>query len=248
MSYTKKPKMILFDVGGTLFNDGKCDPLEGFRGLISHADNPEVGDAEKMAVCWDELMGELSTCNRSLSGHTVDVLLYTLIKYAAMNCGLKFSISPERQEELFDRYNSSRELTPGIVELIETLNEMGIRTAVISNNMMSGESLALAVEHWLPQAKMEFCLTSADLHLCKPWSGLFTTAAAFVGLDCSDCWYCGDSIGPDVDGSRGAGMTPVYIDQRSQVSIEYRTDDDREPFMTVNDWSELAKHLRALEE
>ena len=43
-------------------------------------------------------------------------------------------------------------------------------------------------------------------------------------------------------------MTPVYIDQRSQVSIEYRTDDDREPFMTVNDWSELAKHLRALEE
>lgn len=247
MSYTKKPKMILFDVGGTLFNDGKCEALDGFRGLIAHADNPDAGDLDKMVACWDGLLNEITPCNRSVSGYTVDMPLYSLIKYAAMNCGLKFSISPAQQEELFDRYNSSRALTPGIVKLINTLNELGIRTAVISNNMMSGESLALAVEHWLPQAKMEFCLTSADLQLCKPWSGLFTTAAAFSGLDCGDCWYCGDSMVPDVDGCRGAGMTPVYIDQMSQVSMEYRTDGNREPFMTVNDWSALADYLRTLD-
>ena len=61
MSYTKKPKMILFDVGGTLFNDGRCDPLAGFQGLISHADNPQVGDAGKMAKYWDELMDDFKS-------------------------------------------------------------------------------------------------------------------------------------------------------------------------------------------
>ncbi len=30
MQYKKKPKMILFDVGGTLFDDGRCGPVAGF--------------------------------------------------------------------------------------------------------------------------------------------------------------------------------------------------------------------------
>lgn len=246
MSYTQKPKMILFDVGGTLFNDGPCDPCEGFKKLITFADNPEAGDVQKMKACWDELVGEIAPCNRSVHGHTVDIPLITPLKYASMMCGLKYSISAYQQEELFDRYNSTRELTPGIVKLLQDLDEMGIRAAVISNNMMSGESLALAVKHWIPESKMEFCLTSADLQLCKPWGGLFVAAAAYAGVDPVDCWYCGDSLVPDVDGSRNGGMTPVLIDEKSAIPAQYRTEDGREPYFTVNHWDELGKLLRSL--
>ncbi len=38
MGYSIKPKMVLFDVGGTLFNDGKCFPIEGFAELRKFAE------------------------------------------------------------------------------------------------------------------------------------------------------------------------------------------------------------------
>lgn len=50
MSYSKRPKMILFDVGGTLFADGKCNAAAGFEKLRGYATNPEVTTAEELAV------------------------------------------------------------------------------------------------------------------------------------------------------------------------------------------------------
>ena len=246
MSYTQKPKMILFDVGGTLFHDGPCNTEEGFRQMLKYAENPEAGDPVRMAELWTALIEEIMPTSKSVSGYVVDMPLYSLLKYASMNCGVKFSISPVEQEELFDRFNSTRELTPNIVKLLADLNEMGIRTAVISNNMMSGESLAMAIGRWLPEAKMEFCLTSADLQLCKPWGGLFKTAAAYAGVDPADCWYCGDGRIPDVDGARNGGMTPVLYDAKSDIPLEFRTDGGNGEYMTVNNWDELGAFLRAL--
>ena len=40
------PKMIIFDVGGTLFNDGEFDPIAGFEALRQQACNPEITSAE----------------------------------------------------------------------------------------------------------------------------------------------------------------------------------------------------------
>ena len=40
----KKPSMILFDVGGTLFRDGKCNFRDGLSALRKAALNPEVTD------------------------------------------------------------------------------------------------------------------------------------------------------------------------------------------------------------
>ena len=159
-----------------------------------------------------------------------------------MKAGLRFDISLYEQEEIFDRYNSDRKLIPGINELLETINSLGIRMAVISNNAMSGGGLSLAVDTWLPSNKMEFCLTSADVLLTKPDKSIFICAANYAHLKASDCWYCGDSKVPDVDGAKGAGMTPVLIDVNSEIPMEIRDDD----YMTVNNWIHLAEHLRKL--
>ena len=42
MDYSVKPKMILFDIGGTLFEDGKCTPLTGLSKIRTLAENPDV--------------------------------------------------------------------------------------------------------------------------------------------------------------------------------------------------------------
>ncbi len=245
--YNKKPKMILFDVGGTLFDDGKCIPIDGLSKLRQAADNPEITDDATLAALWDEYMQEIYGGKpESKSGIKMDFLLSASIKYVTMKTGLHFSISMVEQEEIFDRYNSSRTVIDGVPELLEMLDSVGIRAAVISNNAMSGESLHLAIKIWIPKEKMEFCLTSADLLLPKPEKTLFECAAAYAHLDLSDCWYCGDGRIPDVDGARNSGMTPILLDVKAEKSLEMRTDGGNGEYMTVNNWNVLREHLLSI--
>lgn len=246
MSYNQKPKMILFDVGGTLFNDGKCCPADGFEKLRLSAKNPEVTDSETLAALWDEYMQEVCFGMKSKSGITLDVPLSAVIKYAAMHTGLHFDIPMTEQEEIFDRYNSTRNVIDGVPELLAELEALGIRTAVISNNMMSGESLDMAIRHWIPSAKFEFCLTSADLLLTKPCKNIFTAASSYAHLDPADCWYCGDGRIPDVDGAKNGGMTPVLLDEKATLPFEMRTDGTRGEYLTVNHWDVLKEHILSL--
>lgn len=241
MLYGKNPKMILFDVGGTLFDDGKCIPYDGFEKLRLAADNPDATTAAKLEAHWNEYMGEVCGI-KSKSGITLDIPLSAVIKYAAMKEGLHFSISAAEQEEIFDRYNSTRTVIDGVPELLAELDWLGIRTAVISNNMMSGESLEMAIKHWIPSANFEFCLTSADLLFTKPSNKIFTAAANYARLFPEDCWYCGDGIIPDVHGAKAAGMTPVLLDQSSEIPFEIRNGE----YLAVNNWSILKKHLNSI--
>ncbi len=238
MSYSKKPIMILFDVGGTLFADGKCNPAEGFEKLRHYATNPDVTSGEALAEYWDKYLSEVSGI-RSKSGITLDVPLSSVIKYATMNTGLVFDIPMAEQEEIFDRYNSSRSVIEGVPELLEKLDSLGIRTAVISNNMMSGESLSLAIKRWIPSAKFEFCLTSADILFAKPSRNIFTAALKYAELNPEDCWYCGDGINPDVYGASACGITPVLLDVMSSSPFEFRSDEICEKYLTVNNWNVL---------
>lgn len=241
--YSKRPKMILFDVGGTLFNDGKCIAEKGFSALRNVAENPDVTDDLTLAAYWDEYMEEVCKGLKSKSGINLDAPLSAIIKYATMNTGLHINLPMIEQEEIFDRYNSTRNVIDGVPELFEALEELNIRYAIISNNAMSGESLALSIKHWIPSINPEFCLTSADLMFAKPCKNIFLAASRYAHLEPSDCWYCGDGRIPDVDGGKNSGMTPVLLDEKSNIPLELRTDGDRGEYMTVNNWNVLKDYL-----
>lgn len=246
MDYTKKPKMLLFDVGGTLFEDGRCIPRDGLSKLREYALNPDVTDDDTLASLWDEYMAEVDVGLRSKHGAQLDIPLSAILKYITMTAGLHFDISVPRQEEIFDRFNSERKITEGLLFLLEVLKSLGIRTAVISNNGMTGESLSLAIKRWIPSSEFEFCFTSADILLAKPDKTIFLAAVSFAGLSPSDCWYCGDSKIPDVDGAKNAGLTPVLIDTEAEIPLEHRNEDGRGEYMCVNNWKELAEYMKSI--
>lgn len=238
--YNKKPEMILFDVGGTLFDDGKCVPVDGLSRLRLAADNPGITDDETLVNLWEDYMAEIGS-HKSNSGISLDIPLSSVLKYITMNAWLHFDISIAEQEEIFDRYNSTRTVNEGIPELLNALKERGIRSAVISNNAMSGEGLRLAIQHWIPTAEFEFVLTSADLLLTKPDKSLFVAAANYAGLNPEDCWYCGDGRIPDVDGAKNGGMLPVFYNKKTALPMEMRSDGGRGEYLTINHWNVLTK-------
>ena len=244
--YNKKPMMIIFDVGGTLFDDGKCIAEEGFSALLNVAENPDVTNEKELAEFWNEYMNEVCKDLKSKSGIALDAPLSAIIKYATMNAGLHINISMAEQEELFDRFNSTRKVIDGVPELFKALEELNIRYAIISNNAMSGEGLALTIKHWIPSIKPEFCLTSADVMFTKPCKSIFIAASSYAHLNPEDCWYCGDGRNPDVDGAKNSGMIPVLLDEKSEIPLEFRTDGGRGEYMTVNNWYTLKDYLYKL--
>ncbi len=243
MLYNKKPKMILFDVGGTLFDDGKCNPLEGFEKLRLSAVNPEITSRSELAKNWDKYLDEVSEI-KSKSGITLDIPLSCVIRFATLNTGLIFDFPMAEQEEIFDRFNSSRRVIDGIPELLAELDSCGIRTAVISNNMMSGESLLLAIKKWIPSSKFEFCLTSADILFTKPSKNIFVSALKHAQLDASECWYCGDGEIPDVYGASACGITPVLLDMKASTPLEFRSDINSGKYLAVKNWNELNDYIK----
>lgn len=238
MTFNKKPEMIIFDVGGTLFDDGKCDVAAGLEKLRLAAVNPLVTDSNELLGYWKEY------CS-ALSGNDFEIPLGSVIRYVSMKTGLRFDIPMVQQEEIFDRYNSTREIIGGVQELLSACKALGIRTAVISNNMMSGESLALSLKIWLSESDFEFCLSSADLLFKKPHKFLFESAMKFAGVEASRCIYCGDGFIPDVTGSLGCGMNAVLIDRKSDAEFEIRKYDDKD-YIAVNNWNVFRKYLLEL--
>ncbi len=244
--YNKKPKMILFDVGGTLFNDGKCDPEKGFSALLSAAENSEITNEKILTDYWDEYLDEVCGGMKTQAGKQLETPLSAIIRYATMNTGVHINLSMAEQEELFDRFNSTRKVIDGVPELFKTLEKLNIRYGIISNNAMSGEGLGLSIKQWIPSINPEFCLTSADVLYTKPYEKIFLVASNFAGLEPSDCWYCGDGRIPDVDGAKNAGMLPILLDENSEIPLEFRTDGGRGEYMTVNNWNVLNEYLKKI--
>lgn len=242
MKYDKKPKMVIFDVGGTLLDDGHCIVADGFSALRRASKNPDATTDEFLTERWNEFIN-----NVRLQGKAdFEIPLPCVLKYATALGGLSFDISMAQQEELFDSYNSTREVIDGVKELLLSLKEKNIRIAVISNNMMSGEALALSLKHWIPEADFEFVITSADVLYKKPDSNIFNCAVSLAQLKPSECWYCGDGFIPDIFGSENSGLLPVLLDKKSDIPFEMRKSDAVDSYLTVNHWSVLKNHIEAL--
>ncbi|MBQ6019044.1 MAG: HAD family hydrolase [Clostridia bacterium] len=242
--YNRKPEMIFFDFGGTLFVDGKCRPADGFAALLQAAENPDAADKDALAALWDEYLEDAEPVNGDGGAH-LEIPLSAVLTYAEMTTGLRVPLPMTEQEELFDRYNSTREAIEGVSAFLGALKKLGIRAAVISNNMMSGASLALAVKRWLPSSDMEFCLTSADILFMKPDAHLFRTAAKYAGVDPARCWYCGDGFHPDVKGALGAGMLPVLFDPNAEKPLSTKKYGEA-VYLLINRWDALREYLAAI--
>jgi len=118
------------------------------------------------------------------------------------------------------------------------LNEMQIRTAVISNIDFSVSLLKERLDALYPNNQFEFVIGSSDYGVRKPAKYLFELGIMKSGLAPKDIWYVGDKIRTDVEGSSAVGMTPVlYMNERN--SYEHIP----ENIIAINDMLKLLDYL-----
>ena len=243
----KRPEMILFDAGKTLIdyrpkasNESMSylATVDSTEILMEHVTaNPHHYDAETVAARSNELFEKYHDCRKALYEISDQVILKTLFELLEM----KFSISIEEIERII--WNSSADIVPvdGTAALLDELNGMGIRTAVISNLDFSGHLLEERLNELLPNNRFEFVIASSDYGVRKPQPLLFEIGLCKSGLQPQDVWYVGDKYSVDVLGSAAVGMTPVLLGVRENIP-----DDAPERMITVTDYGQLTELLKKL--
>ena len=98
---------------------------------------------------------------------------------------------------------------PGATALIERLRAAGFALGIVSNGKDS--SRRALVRHLGFDARVRTVLSSERAGARKPDARIFELAASEIGVLPERCWFIGDHPVNDVEGSREAGMRPVWL-------------------------------------
>ena len=145
-----KPKMILFDYGGTILCEPESDFLKGEKAVFQHIkENPKNITPEQAHIYDEELFGKADKFrNMGFEVHEWPLLR---CKYEALN--IKFDISIEEIETILWDNACAGGKMPYISELLSFLDQKGIRTGVISNIGWSGNALFRRINRLKSEAK-----------------------------------------------------------------------------------------------
>ncbi len=234
-----KPKMILFDYGGTLMVEPDFEPVNGNRAIYPYiSENPHNVTLEEFSEYLLRFFDEI----RALRGELIEIHEHTFLRNVLEHFDMKLSVSLEDAEWIIWNGISRAVPTPGAAEMLRELSNMGIRTGIISNLCWSGAALTRRLHDAFPDHQFDFVMTSSDYIFRKPDGHIFDMAIRKSGFEKADIWYCGNDIEVDIVGAHGAGLYPMFYDDRSVPSKIHEKNDSVTvdfPYLRIGCWQEL---------
>ena len=109
------------------------------------------------------------------------------------------------QERTYARFRAELEAVPGVIDVLDSLDEDGHATCVASSGTMEKMQVSLGVTGLWDRFDGRI-FNSAMVPRGKPWPDLFLHAAERMAADPASCIVIEDSL-PGVQAARAAGMT-----------------------------------------
>lgn len=244
----QKPEMIIFDYGHTLLCEPGFDAKRCEEAAYPYiVENPQNLTADQIYEHVQRMFGRFKAARES----GIEIHEWQLMRLVYEYLGIKFSISYEQLEEIEWNAASEGAVMPYTEEMLDYLNDNGIRTAVISNIGWSGNALTNRVNKLLPRNKFEFVMASSEYVIRKPDKMLFEIGLRKAGLSAGQAWYCGDSIANDIIGAHHVGIYPVlyevdmtgdsnpYKHQNEGLTVDF-------DYLHIHDWREMIAVLNSL--
>ena len=236
-----KPKMILFDYGNTIITEKILGFDKGNEALLKLAvKNPLNITIKELQAKADEVikgipvrMGYENNFRQPYEINWVNIARYI---YEYFN--IEFDMSYEELEWIYWNNVKSARPSDNIEDLLEYLYENDIKTGVVSNIMLSGNSLKRNIKKLLPNNHFEFVIASSDYIYRKPEKEIFEMALIKSGFHADEVWFCGDNPICDIEGASNAGIQPVWykktFKEKSALKMTLQNG-----YIEINDWLEL---------
>ncbi|GII98854.1 HAD superfamily hydrolase (TIGR01509 family)/HAD superfamily hydrolase (TIGR01549 family) [Sediminihabitans luteus] len=121
---------------------------------------------------------------------------------------------------------SEHVVRPGILELLRTAQELGVRLGIVSNAHSGRAHRALLDAHGLADA-FGVQVYSDEVGLRKPHPGIIDLAAQALGTTSARTWYVGDTQDRDVVAGRRAGVSAVVLTRHHRTDTPPYPVDER---------------------
>ena len=202
--------MIIFDYGHTLLYEPDWDSVRGAAELLKYAtknpNNCTLDDVRKgAALIFGTHIENIRRIGYDVCGQVGNKVLYEYL-------GIEFSLTPLEMEIIFLTAACKGAVMPDADKMLDYINGKGIRSAIISNLLWSGDALTERLNRLLPNNQFEFVMTSSDYLMQKPNRILFDIALQKSGISADEIWYCGDNPQADIEGATQVGIYPIWYD------------------------------------
>ena len=240
---TNKPKMILFDYGQTLVDEGKFDGVKGTEAVLQYATtnkyNLSAARVQEEADRINQETGRFDMARRHLIPVEIPNHMFTAYLYESL--GISLPLTAEQIDKVFWDAAAPGTPTDGIEDLLTYLHESGIRTGVISNIAYTGKVVIDRINEVLPNNYFEFIIATSEYMYRKPNKRIFDLALEKADLKADEVWYVGDHYECDIEGARNAGMFPVWYQGAARMPNE--DNKDKEDVVIVKSWQEFRNEI-----
>ncbi|MDF2700325.1 MAG: hypothetical protein K0Q49_1883 [Haloplasmataceae bacterium] len=215
-----KPLGILFDIGDTIIEHVHNNPIEGIKKILEVSDNPHQVTAEQIQEfalkLTKETFDKRDEFNLEINFKSFQKLLYEYFN-------IQFKVDIQEIEKIFCKYTYKSKPSEGIQDLFKTLSSYNIKYGALSNSTFSKETLIYELEGNNLYQNFEFIISSCDYCLRKPNKILFDLAQRKLGINPENIWFIGDSYKYDIEGSKKAGMVPIWYNRKT-IQIDKAAD------------------------
>lgn len=228
----KLPKIMIFDVGGTLINGSRFENVDlGYKYLYD-----EVLDVKESYQDYTNFINELIKIIPEREKGSLEFSFRSLFNYLSLVYGLKTHLGYEQIEEMFISKFYQYEMIDHVKTLLDYLKKQGVRMAVFSNSMYSSCQIKRELASVGILTYFESVVSSADYLVRKPSRHVFTLYLKKYGI----MGYKSDAIGY-IGNMFKYDIEPVL--PLKMVSI-LKSDH----FEQHNDYLEISNYLELIEE
>ncbi|MGL4337583.1 MAG: HAD family hydrolase [Turicibacter sp.] len=213
----KRPLGILFDLGDTVLEYEKNNPIEANKKILEISENPHGITADQI----QELAMQLTTETFDKRDETnIEISFKSFQKLIYESYDIEFKVDLAEIERIFCKYAYEGKPSEGIQDLFKTLDKLGIKYGAVSNSSFTEETLKDELEHYNLSPNFEFIISSAEYCLRKPHQTIFNLAQRKLGLKHEDIWFIGDSYKYDIEGSKNAGLFPIWYNKKNKCAYQ----------------------------
>lgn len=222
-----KYKAVIFDLFETLITEW------GHKKYTKNEMCADLGIARaEFDVFWDE---------KEQDRYIGSVSFEESVLYVCKKCGK--SIDNVTISNIIDKRIKTKSVCfeyvhPEVFQLLETLRQMGLRTAIISN--CSSEEVKVLKESEIYKYFDEVIL-SYEVHMKKPDSCIYGEASKRLGVDTEECIFVGDGGSNELVGARTVGM--MAIQAKWYTNRHPKKRDNIDSFLVVEEPLDIIKYI-----
>jgi HAD superfamily hydrolase (TIGR01509 family) len=247
------PRVVLFDIGSTLWSSPPEDPgaLEscydrGRKVLLSAI--PEVPDVRTLIDAVEGYFAEWEDIWRADPGRVQQGPTTEFVATALSRIGIL--APPDALKEFTDAILETSVGTakveppePGMKEALTALRVRGLRLGCVSNAFMGAATLHRIMEARGFGDLLDGTVSSCEMGIRKPHPAIYEAGLKIMNASASETIFVGDRLDADVEGPAALGM-------RTVLTHQYRQEDPSSakvrPDHVMNHLSELAPWLDTL--